>query len=191
MLNKNYWETRYQNNQTGWDAGEITTPLKDYFDQLTNKLLQILIPGAGNAYEAEYLHKNNFTNVTVLDLASQPLANIKTRIADFPEPNLIQGDFFEHYQKYDLIIEQTFFCALNPEMRSNYAKQMHALLNKNGKLVGVLFNTQFEGGPPFGGNSDEYRKYFEPYFEFLKFEICTNSIKPRSNKELFIMLQKK
>ena len=50
----NYWEERYQKGETGWDAGKITTPIKEYIDQLTNKNLKILIPGAGNGYEFDY-----------------------------------------------------------------------------------------------------------------------------------------
>ena len=52
---KNYWTNRYSKAKTGWDIGYPSTPLKTYFDQLENKDLRILIPGAGNAYEAEYL----------------------------------------------------------------------------------------------------------------------------------------
>ena len=37
----NYWEERYQKGETGWDAGQITTPIKEYIDQLTNKNLKI------------------------------------------------------------------------------------------------------------------------------------------------------
>ena len=54
-MNKEYWEGRYQSNETGWDVGKITTPLKDYIDQIENKELKILIPGAGNGYEFDYL----------------------------------------------------------------------------------------------------------------------------------------
>jgi hypothetical protein len=44
----NYWEERYLKNEIGWDIGAVSTPLKEYIDQLTNKACRILIPGAGN-----------------------------------------------------------------------------------------------------------------------------------------------
>ena len=50
-----FWEAKYTHKLTRWDIGYISTPLKLYFDQLTNKNISILIPGAGNGYEAEYL----------------------------------------------------------------------------------------------------------------------------------------
>jgi methyl halide transferase len=52
---ENYWTNRYETASTGWDLGEPSMPLKTYIDQLENTAIKILIPGAGNAYEAEYL----------------------------------------------------------------------------------------------------------------------------------------
>jgi hypothetical protein len=91
QLDNQYWNSRYIDNDFGWDAGDITTPLKTYFDQLKDKSIIILIPGAGNSYEAEYLFKKGFKNVFVLDFAEAPLKNIKTRCKDFPSAQLIQN----------------------------------------------------------------------------------------------------
>ena len=191
LLDSEYWNTRYKTDDFGWDAGEITAPLKSYFDQLTDKSIKILIPGAGNSYEAEYLFNIGFKSVHVLDFAHEPLRNIKERCKDFPTSQLIQDDFFIHKGQYDLIIEQTFFCAIQTDLRSAYAKHMFELLKPKGKLAGVLFNTDFEDGPPFGGNKSEYLNYFFPYFNFRTFENCYNSIKPREGRELFIHFVKK
>ena len=57
-LGKEYWEEKYAKNSTGWNIGYISTPIKEYIDQLQNKSIKILIPGAGNSYEAEYLWEN-------------------------------------------------------------------------------------------------------------------------------------
>jgi len=192
LLSSAYWNNRYVENDLGWDAGDITTPLKTYFDQLTGKSVKILIPGAGNSYEAEYLFNNGFKNVYVLDFAEAPLKNIKQRSKDFPSDQLIQQDFFDHKGQYDLIIEQTFFCAIDPKLRNAYTNHMSALLKPKGKLVGVLFNDILNTDkPPFGGNKEEYVKYFSPYFDFNTFDTCYNSIKPREGRELFINLSKK
>lgn len=191
-LDKDYWTNRYKENDAVWDLGEISTPLKEYFDQLTDKNISILIPGAGNGYETEYLFNKGFKNVTTIDLSAEPLQNIKKRIPSIPERNLIVGDFFNHQAHYDLIVEQTFFCAINPSLRKAYAKKMHELLNTKGKLVGVLFNDLLNADkPPFGGNKEEYISYFSPYFNFKTFDVCYNSIIPRANRELFINFEKK
>ena len=110
-LNKDYWENRYRNNDVSWDTGEITTPLKDYFDQLTDKSFKILIPGSGNSYELDYLTNIGFENVFVLDIAKIPLENCKKRTNSISDEKFIKADFFEHKNQYDLIHNQVlFFC---------------------------------------------------------------------------------
>ena len=190
-LNKDFWEQKYQENKTGWDIGRASTPIVNYLEQLENKELSILIPGCGNGHEAEWALKHGFTNVHVLDYADSAIRNFKKRYPKFNPDHLHQEDFFEHQGTYDIIIEQTFFCAIEPYLRKKYAEKMQQLLNPNGKLVGLLFNTDFDGGPPFGGSKEEYKKYFSPYFLFKYFENCYNSIKPRAGSELFILLKRK
>ncbi len=191
-FDKNFWDSRYKTNTIGWDIGYVSTPLKDYIDQLTDKNQKILIPGAGNSYEAEYLHSQGFKNVFILDFSKTALKNFLTRVPSFPKSHIILENFFEFNGSFDLIIEQTFFCALDPKLRSLYAKKMHDLLVKNGKLVGLLFCVPLnKNKPPFGGSKEEYLPYFEPYFQIKKMELAYNSIPPRKNSELFITLVKK
>ena len=186
-----YWNNRFRISDTPWDTGSITTPLKNYFDQLTDKNIKILIPGAGNAHEAEYLYLKGFKNVFVLDISIEAVVNFKSRVPNFNIHHIVHEDFFEHQGKYDLIVEQTFFCALHPSLRKKYAQKMHSLLNSNGKLVGLLFNdTLNDDKPPFGGNMEEYKILFSPIFNLKVFEIAHNSIKPRNGREIFIILQK-
>lgn len=192
QLNNIFWQKRYEENQIGWDLGEISPPLKDYFDQLTNKNLKILIPGAGNAYEAKYLHQKGFKNVTVLDWAKAPLENLKADVPSFPQENLLQEDFFKVRDSYDLIVEQTFFCALNPSLRANYVEKMHQLLKPKGKLVGLLFDAELNvNHPPFGGCKEEYLQLFSEKFNIKVIETAYNSVKPRLGNELFIIFEKK
>ena len=187
ILDESFWDSKYKSEQTGWDIGYISTPLKEYFDQLTNKDLKILIPGGGNSYEAEYLHKLGFKNVYVVDISSTALSNFQKRVSSFPNQHLINSNFFDLKDSFDLIIEQTFFCALNPNLRPEYASKMSELLVANGKLVGLLFSIPlFEDRPPFGGSKIEYIPYFKPYFKLDIIETSYNSISERKDNELFI-----
>lgn len=191
-LNKDYWESRYETKETGWDVGKITTPLKEYIDQIEGKNLKILIPGAGNSYELDYFLSKGFKNVFVVDFAETPLQNIKKRIPEFPENQLIKSDFFELDGTYDLIMEQTFFCALAPELRQKYVSKMHSLLSENGKLFGLLFDFPLtEEGPPFGGSKEEYLNLFSEKFRIKTLETAYNSIQPRKERELFFIFETK
>jgi len=191
-LSADFWDNRYQTNDIGWDLGTISPPLKAYFNQLTNLDLKILIPGGGNSYEAEYLFNKGFKNVYVVDLSQTALDNLIARVTDFPSSNLILNNFFDLNMTFDLIIEQTFFCAINPSLRADYAKKASDILNVNGKVAGLLFDATLNTThPPFGGSKKEYLDYFKPYFDIKIMDASYNSIKPRAGKELFFVIQKK
>ncbi len=189
-LNKTYWDNQYQAHATGWDLGEIAPPIKSYIDKLQDKSISILIPGCGNSYEAEYLLQQGFTNVTVLDIAPTLVNTLRKKFENNKNSTVVLGDFFKHQGKYDLIIEQTFFCALPPTMRQKYVWKMHQLLSEKGKLAGLLFNRDFEVSPPFGGNLKEYESLFQKAFIFNAIATATNSVLARANAELFIEFQK-
>ncbi|TLP80228.1 methyltransferase domain-containing protein [Maribacter sp. ACAM166] len=193
--NQQYWTNRYKENKTGWDIGYVARPIKEYADQLTNNALKILIPGAGNGYEAEYLWKQGFDNVHILDISEVPLKQFKERNPDFPNTHIHQANFFEFKDQFDLILEQTFFCSFVPtdENRNRYAKHMSELLKPTGKLVGVWFDfplTDNMEKRPFGGDKELYVSYLSPYFKAITFERCHNSIPPRQNNELFGIFEK-
>jgi hypothetical protein len=191
MMDDKYWQARWETNDTPWDMGIASPALTDYCTQLHDKDLSILIPGAGSGHEADWLWANGFRNVTVLDWSAKALASLAGRMPDFPRENLVAGDFFAHTGQYDLILEQTFFCALDPVKRPAYALKMFSLLKPGGTLAGVLFDFPLDQGPPFGGTADEYRGHFQGLFEVKRMERCYNSIQPRKNRELFFILKKR
>ena len=193
-LSANFWTERYDTERTGWDIGYTSTPLATYIDQLKNPELRILIPGCGNAYEAFYLWEKGFRKLTLLDISPRPVARLRAQFAEHfqEQPNILLEDFFEHQGTYDLILEQTFFCALPPSARPDYARKMAELLKPGGQLVGVLFNRHFtHQGPPFGGDPEAYAAHFAPYFEFKHWAECRHSIPPRRGSEWWINLVRK
>lgn len=192
ILRADWWEQRWKNGQIGWDIGYASPPITEYMSQYSNKNAAILIPGCGNAHEAEYMIDNGFQNITLLDISPTAVELAKKKFADYPQIKVICDDFFKHDGKYDLIIEQTFFCTLLPEGRYMYADKAHKLLNEGGKIIGVLFGVQFpHQGPPFGGVKNEYETIFEEKFTIHTMDECYNSIKPRAGRELFINLVRK
>lgn len=189
-LDQAYWDAQYRAKATGWDLGTVSPPIQELIDTIEDKNSAILIPGGGNSYEAEYLLQQGFTNITVIDISPTLIEVLQQKFVNQPHVKIILGDFFEHHAQYDWIIEQTFFCALPPTMRPKYVWKMHQLLAPKGKIAGLLFNREFEEGPPFGGNKLEYMNLFSGAFTILKMDVCTNSVTPRANSELFIELEK-
>jgi len=179
-----FWDSRYREGLTGWDIGYASPALIQYCqDQSINN--SILIPGAGNAYEWVALKKMGYSNVTVLDISSLPIKKLKNEHSQWSD-ELLLGDFFDHEGQYDLILEQTFFCALDPSLRPSYVRKMKSLLKPDGRLAGLLFNRIFEReGPPFGGTLEEYEPLFREHFTNVNISPALNSIPERTGNEFF------
>ena len=193
-LDNSYWNIRYQNNQTGWDLGEISNPIKKWFDNQENKKINILIPGAGKGHEVKYGFENGFGNIFYMDFSSRAADLFKEICPGFPKDQILTGDFFSLKKPlfFDVIIEQTFFCAIDPVLRPNYVEKTNEILKENGKIIGLLFNREFDtNGPPFGGTEKEYRGLFNSKFNFKKFENSLLSSLPRKEYEFWIELIKK
>jgi len=186
-----YWDARYSEQDTPWDVGGPSTPLKTYIDGLTDKEMRILLPGGGPGHELLYLLERGFSHSFLLDISPVVIQQLRQQHPAVPAAHFIAGDFFQHQGTYDLILEQTFFCALPPAMRPHYAPAMHRLLRPGGRLAGVLFHFPLtDAGPPYGGDAGEYQGYFEPHFTQVRLAHCYNSIPPRAGKELWIDLRK-
>ena len=190
ILGPEYWNDRYKAGQTGWDMHQASPPLTDYIDSLSDKNLRILIPGCGNAHEADYLLRKGFPNVTLIDISEVVTARIAQKYKDQPI-KIVCEDFFKHTGSYDLILEQTFFCTLSPTMRDKYIDKCFDLLVPGGKIAGVLFNKPLGiPGPPFISGDEEYKKIFGSKFTITRYENCKNSIAPRLGKEVFFEVEK-
>jgi methyl halide transferase len=189
-LSSNYWDKRYLEQSHKWDIGFPSNPLKEYIEQLNvAREIEILIPGCGSAYEVEIALDLGFKNITCLDFSAIVCQGLKAKFGK--DIQVCEGDFFMHEGRYDLILEQTFFCAINPNLRNSYALKMKELLKENGKLVGVFFTKKFENpGPPFGGTKEEYLEYFNEIGKVRVFEPCYNSITPRLGSESFVIIEK-
>ncbi len=186
-----YWDERYQEDNTPWDMKAPSPPLKNYIDSIENKNAAILIPGCGNAYEAGYLLEKGFTNVTVIDLASTVTAIIKKKYKD-TSLKVITGNFFELEDSYDYILEQTFFCAIDPSLRKAYVAKCYELLKPGGKIAGVFFNKKMvDVEPPYVATTEEYIELFQKKFNINKLEPCTTSVQPRMGTELYFEFEKK
>jgi SAM-dependent methyltransferase len=191
-MDQNFWESRWEQNQTGWDIGHDSPALINYMLQVPNKTIKVLIPGCGSAHETNILLNLGFKDIHLMDIAKIPAEKLRKKFENHPEVTVHCEDFFKHNGSYDLILEQTFFCAIDPTLRKNYAEHCHKLLKPGGKLVGLLFNKIFDApGPPFGGTEKDYRVIFKGLFNIHTMEPCRNSILPRQNSELFFILTKK
>jgi methyl halide transferase len=185
-LTPSYWNDRYRQSSFPWDLGEISPPLKRYIDRLEDRSLRILVPGGGNGHEVAYLWKKGFENVFLLDWAQAPIDQFCQKHPDFPADQCLVEDFFAHKGQYNLILEQTFLCALMPDQRPAYVRQMYQLIHAGGYLAGLLFTFPLtEAGPPFGGSVLDYSELFPTSDWLLQVWQEKESAPGREGKELF------
>ena len=193
-LNENFWNNRYLENNTGWDLGAISPAIKKWFDTKKNKDLQILIPGAGKGHEVKYGFDHGFNNIHYLDISTEAVTFFKDNCPNLPKEQILISDFFDLKKDlfFDVVIEQTFFCAISPVLRKSYVKKTHEILKENGFIIGLLFNKKFDNqGPPFGGFHEEYVELFSKLFVIEKLENSINSAIPRKENEFWIKMRKK
>lgn len=187
QLDRTYWNDRWEKQETGWDIGQASPAIMRFIKERISPGSSLLIPGCGNAHEAQALLEQGFTDITLLDIAPEAVQGLESRFAGEKRIRIVCEDFFQHKGRYDVIVEQTFFCALPPVLRADYVRKTWELLNEGGVLAGLLFDRVFERpGPPFGGSRQEYLGLFEKGFEIRQMETTPFSIPPRAGSELFI-----
>ena len=191
MNSNKYWNERYQREDTPWTLNRVSPPIQFFFENLgKGKKYKILIPGAGLGFEAQYLHDLGH-EVHIVDISENAIFAFKNKFSEIPVNQIHCESYFDHIDLYDYIVEQTFFCALTPDLRKSYVKHTLKLLYPKGKLVGLFFDDVGSfTNPPFRVNRNEYQNLFEQSFQILKLETCYNSIKPRQGNELFFIFEK-
>ena len=137
-----YWESSYQSGEMGWDLGG-PTPIFDQWIKTCKEPLSICILGAGNGWDAF-----NFANrghiVTAVDFAESAVKYMQmTSEQNDLKIDIRKMDIFDLDQIYtnhfDVVLEYTCFCAINPSRRRDYLKMVCNILKPNGEMVGLLF----------------------------------------------------
>ena len=94
---------------------------------------------------------------------------------------------------FDYVIEQTCFCAIDPNRRKEYETLVRTILKPGGKLVGLWFpldKSQEEGGPPFGTTIYEVKSIFNSGWKIEKENFPSQSVEPRKGREKLIIFKK-
>lgn len=177
-----FWETRYRDHVTPWDAGQVPTPLREYAATLAPGS-RILIPGCGSAHDAVWLAHAGFDVIAVdfspaaVEVARQTLGEFAhvVRVADFFD--------FDAGAHFDVIYERAFLCALPRKMWAGYAPRCAQLLAPGGRLAGFYFFADTPKGPPFGTSQAELDALLVPGFERIEDKPVEDSIEVFRGKE--------
>ena len=129
-----FWEDLYVSGDVTWDLGG-TTPI---FKEISKNIIpgKICIIGCGKGHDAVMFAKKNF-EVTAIDFAPSAISCLDKIAADAKvNIDAINSNIFnlsnDYYNQFNYVIEQTCFCAINPNMRNNYEQLVSNLLVKGG-----------------------------------------------------------
>lgn len=183
------WEKCWEEGVIPWDLGK-TTPLVQHL--LQNGTLpegRVLIPGCGTGYDVIAMASPT-RHVVGLDISASAVDKAKEWSSSLPNANyftFLAADFFtwQPVELFDLVFDYTFFCAIDPSMRSSWARKISEILRPDGELITLIYliNDQ-DGGPPYNCSVDDYMDVLIP-LGFRALSIVENelAVGPRKGKE--------
>ena len=180
----------------GWDL-ERTTPVFEHWIQSKSDPLSICILGAGNGWDALHFSKLGHI-VTAVDFAEGAVTNMNDSARKLNLAiNIMHLDIFDlsqqFHQEFDVVLEYTCFCAIDPARRKDYIKMVSHILKPEGELVGLLFpidKDPKDDGPPFGVDLNTTILLFSRYMRLIKKEFPQLSIDLRKGREIFVIFRK-
>jgi SAM-dependent methyltransferase len=177
-----FWEKRFRENFTPWDAGRVPSVLERFL-AIEPRGARVLIPGCGSGYEVRAFAEAGHDVIAVdfapaaVERAQKTLGPLskRVRLADFFE--------FDFSAPFDLVYERAFLCSLPRPLRPRYAQRLPELLGPQGRLAGFFFFEDGERGPPFGLRSGELEALLGGRFERIADEPVADSIPIFAGKE--------
>ncbi|KAJ3708234.1 hypothetical protein LUZ61_011939 [Rhynchospora tenuis] len=141
--------------------------------------------------------------VVGLDMSGTAIKKAKELAASSPNRecfSFLNEDFFNWNpsELFDLMFDYTFFCALEPALRSDWAKKVGEILKPEGELITLIWVIDQNGGPPFKNNVSEYvifaLRYEEVLFPlgFKQIYIEDNelAVKPRKKERNYVIVSR-
>jgi methyl halide transferase len=156
-------------------------------------------------HDAEYLGKLlPNSQITALDISKSAVESCKASIgAQTTNVEFVLGDFFDEEDHgfssgFDLIYDHTFLCALNPQLRPDWARRIKQLARKY--LLTVEFplaeeseEVDLSDGPPFQLSHSIYHELLDDKFQLIhKWDrtfVPTSNEKRRGREQLSLWIK--
>jgi SAM-dependent methyltransferase len=177
-----FWETRFRENFTPWDAGRVPSDLERFLRN-EPRGRHVLIPGCGSGYEVRAFAGAGH-DVLAVDFAPAAVERAQKILGALSE-RVRLADFFEADLgvRYDLVYERAFLCSLPRPLRPRYVRRVLELLSPHGRLAGFFYFEDGERGPPFGLKRGELEGLLGAHFEQTSDAAVLDSIPIFAGKE--------
>jgi SAM-dependent methyltransferase len=171
-----FWNTRYRDHVTPWDAGKVPADLRQLVQTLPPRT-RVLVPGCGSGHEVVFLAGAGM-DVLAIDFSPDAIA-IAQQHAGALADRIRLADFFTFdagAASFDLIYERAFLCALPRKLWARYAERMGDLLAQQRRLAGFFFYGDNPKGPPFGTSPQELHDLLDARFEQIEDRPATEQL---------------
>ena len=177
-----FWEKRFRENFTPWDAGRVPAALGQFL-KTEPRDQRVLIPGCGSGYEVRAFAEAGH-DVLAIDFADAAVERARRTLGPFAD-RVRLADFFEFdfEAPFDLIYERAFLCALPRREWPRYAPRLTELLRPGGRLAGFFYFDDGERGPPFGLKTGELEALLGEHFDRVADSPAGDSIPIFAGKE--------
>ncbi|WMV40848.1 hypothetical protein MTR67_034233 [Solanum verrucosum] len=137
------WDKCWEKGMTPWDLGQPTPILVHLHQTGTLPKGRALIPGCGSGHDVVAIASPE-RFVVGLDVSENAIKQATKLFSSSKSAEnfaFLEADFFSWRptQLFDLIFDYTFFCAIEPEMRSRWASKIRDLLKPDGELITLIF----------------------------------------------------
>ena len=177
-----FWDKRFRDNCTPWDASGVPAALKLFLANEPHGR-RVLVPGCGSGYEVRAFAEAGH-DVRAVDFARAAVERAQDALG--PLADRVQlADFFEFdfAAPFDIVYERAFLCALPRRLWTRYAPRLSRLLKPEGRLAGFFYFDEGERGPPFGLKSGELEALFSGHFNRAADDPVEDSIPIFRDKE--------
>ncbi|XP_016471121.1 putative thiol methyltransferase 2 isoform X1 [Nicotiana tabacum] len=161
------WEKCWEKGLTPWDLGQPTPILVDLHQRGALPKGRALVPGCGSGHDVVAIAcPERF--VVGLDVSENAIKQATKLFSSSKRAEyfaFLEADFFtwRPTHLFDLIFDYTFFCAIEPEMRAQWASRIRDLLKPDGELITLIFPiSDHEGGPPYKVSVSDYEEVLHP-----------------------------
>lgn len=194
LSDSEFWTDIYNEGNPGWDLGEPAVAFKDMIQRIKLPKCRILVLGCGAGHDAALFAQAGHV-VTAVDFSAGAIQQAKKLYGHLENISFLQQDIFtlphEWNGSFDVIIEHTCFCAIDPHRRKEMVKLWRRLLHEEGQLMAVFFAMLKRAGPPYGSSEWEIRELLKDSFQFLFWGRWRKSIPRREGRELFVLGKKR
>lgn len=177
-----FWETRYRDHVTPWEAGRVPLRLQRFACELTPGA-RILIPGCGSGHEALLLSEAGF-DVLAIDFSQAAVDLARSNVGRFADRVQLADFFaFDAGDGFDVMIERAFLCALPRALWPDYATRAAQMVRPGGTITGFWFLGDTLRGPPFGTSESELLALLGGSFERETDEAVSDSLAVFAGRE--------